>query len=78
MGFIINIRFNSHRPLPVEAETWWVVKRLKTELEQVYKIPADEIRVIFQGRELHDAVSLQVSCLITDERIQTYGVDLVD
>ena len=60
MGFVINIRFNAFRPLAIEVEPWWIVKRLKTELEKVHKVPADEIRVIFQGRELDDCISLQV------------------
>ena len=64
MSFVINVRFNSHRPLPIEVEPWWVVKRLKRELERVHNAPADEIRVIFQGRELHDSVSLEVSFFI--------------
>lgn len=64
MSFIINIRFNSHRTVPIEVEPWWVLKRLKSEIEKVHKVPADDIRVIFQGRELNDSVSIQVRLFI--------------
>lgn len=65
MSFIINIRFNSHRTVPIEVEPWWVLKRLKSEIEKVHKVPADDIRVIFQGRELNDSVSIQ-ECDLSD------------
>ena len=60
MRFIVNVRYNSCQPVPLEVECLSTVLTLKEKISIRYQLPADEIRIIFQGRELSNDVTFEV------------------
>ncbi|KAI0210323.1 E3 ubiquitin-protein ligase parkin [Lamellibrachia satsuma] len=59
MRFIVNVRYNSCQPVPLEVECLSTVLTLKEKISIRYQLPADEIRIIFQGRELSNDVTFE-------------------
>ena len=56
----VNVRYNSAKSVAVEVDPNWNVGRLKEEISKIKEIPKNEVRIIFQGREVHDSVTIQV------------------
>ena len=56
----VNVRYNSANSVAVEVDPNWNVGRLKEEISKIKRIPKNEVRIIFQGREVHDSLTIQV------------------
>uniref|UniRef100_A0A8C3JNI6 Ubiquitin-like domain-containing protein n=1 Tax=Calidris pygmaea TaxID=425635 RepID=A0A8C3JNI6_9CHAR len=55
------VRFNSSHGFPVEVGSDASILQLKEAVAQRQGVPADQLRVIFAGRELSNDLTLQVS-----------------
>ena len=60
MRFIVNVCYNSSQPVPLEIERLSTVLTLKEMIGTRFHLPADEIRVIFQGMELANGITFEV------------------
>ena len=60
---VINIRYNSNNPIAIEVDPKWDIRRLKQVISGRLRIPQQEVRIIFQGRELADIMRLEVCIL---------------
>ena len=60
MKFFVNVRYNTCQPVPMEVDRIATILTLKEKIGTRYQLPVDEIRVIFQGRELSDNVTFEV------------------
>ena len=60
MKFFVNVRYNTCQPVPLEVDRIATILTLKEKIGTRYQLPVDEIRVIFQGRELSDNVTFEV------------------
>ena len=59
-GPTINVILNSSNAVPIKTDTTWNIGRLKEEISSKHNVPKEEIKLIFQGKELKDAISVQV------------------
>uniref|UniRef100_A0A8C3B4L1 Parkin RBR E3 ubiquitin protein ligase n=1 Tax=Cairina moschata TaxID=8855 RepID=A0A8C3B4L1_CAIMO len=55
------VRFNSSHGFPVELRSDASILQLKEVVAQRLAVPADQLRVIFAGKELSNDLTLQVS-----------------
>lgn len=55
------VRFNSSHGFPVEVDSDTSIFQLKEEVAKRQGVPADQLRVIFAGKELRNDLTLQVS-----------------
>jgi len=60
-SFSVFVRFNSSHGFPVELGLDASILQLKEAVAQRQGVPADQLRVIFAGRELSNDLTLQVS-----------------
>ena len=60
MKFFVNVRYNTCQPVPLEVDRIATILTLKEKIGTRYQLPVDEIRVIFQGRELSDNATFEV------------------
>uniref|UniRef100_A0A803YIJ7 Ubiquitin-like domain-containing protein n=1 Tax=Meleagris gallopavo TaxID=9103 RepID=A0A803YIJ7_MELGA len=58
--FSVFVRFNSSHGFPVELGLDASILQLKEAVAQRQGVPADQLRVIFAGRELSNDLTLQV------------------
>lgn len=56
----INVKLNDQTSVSVLVDPSWDVGKLKEEISRKKGIPKEEIHIIFQGRTLHDSVTIQV------------------
>uniref|UniRef100_A0A8C5TRB5 Ubiquitin-like domain-containing protein n=1 Tax=Malurus cyaneus samueli TaxID=2593467 RepID=A0A8C5TRB5_9PASS len=62
------VRFNSSHGFPVEVSSDSSILQLKEAVAQRQGVPADQLRVIFAGRELSNDLTLQ-SCDLVQQSI---------
>lgn len=55
------VRFNSSHGFPVEVDSATSIFQLKEEVAKRQGVPADQLRVIFAGKELRNDLVVQVS-----------------
>lgn len=55
------VRFNSSHGFPVEVDSDTSIFQLKEVVAKRQGVPADQLRVIFAGKELRNDLTLQVS-----------------
>lgn len=55
------VRFNSSHGLPVEVDATASISQLKEAVAKRQGVPADQLHVIFAGKELSDDLLVQVS-----------------
>ncbi|XP_048343638.1 E3 ubiquitin-protein ligase parkin isoform X1 [Sphaerodactylus townsendi] len=65
---IVFVRFNSSHGFPVEADSDTSIFQLKEEVAKRQGVPADQLRVIFAGKELRNDLTLQ-SCDLASQSI---------
>ncbi|KQK73782.1 hypothetical protein AAES_163767 [Amazona aestiva] len=61
------VRFNSSHGFPVEVGSDASILQLKEVVAQRQGVPADQLRVIFAGRELSNDLTLQIDAFLTGE-----------
>lgn len=59
--FLVFVRLNSSHGFPVELRSDASILQLKEVVAQRLAVPADQLRVIFAGKELSNDLTLQVS-----------------
>ena len=59
-GFTVNVKYGPGRTLSIQVDPSWDVERLKEEISKVKNIPKEEVRILFQGREMHNSMTIQV------------------
>ncbi|XP_054828173.1 E3 ubiquitin-protein ligase parkin isoform X2 [Eublepharis macularius] len=65
---IVFVRFNSSHGFPVEVDSDTSIFQLKEEVAKRQGVPADQLRVIFAGKELRNDLTLQ-SCDLAQQSI---------
>uniref|UniRef100_A0A8C0J919 Ubiquitin-like domain-containing protein n=1 Tax=Chelonoidis abingdonii TaxID=106734 RepID=A0A8C0J919_CHEAB len=63
MFWSVFIRFNSSHGFPVEVDSDTSIFQLKEVVAKRQRVPADQLRVIFAGKELRNDLTLQNSDL---------------
>nr|KAF6277274.1 parkin RBR E3 ubiquitin protein ligase [Pipistrellus kuhlii] len=58
---IVFVRFNSSHGFPVEVDSATSILQLKEEVAKRQGVPADQLRVIFAGKELRNDLVVQVA-----------------
>lgn len=61
MSWSVFVRFNSSHGFPVEVNSDTSIFQLKEVVAKRQGVPADQLRVIFAGKELRNDLTVQVS-----------------
>lgn len=61
MFWSVLVRFNSSHGFPVEVDSDTSIFQLKEVVAKRQGVPADQLRVIFAGKELRNDLTVQVS-----------------
>ena len=59
MAFVVNVHYG-RQTVPLEIHPDWQVGVLKNQLSERLRVSPEEVRIIFQGRELENDYVIQV------------------
>ena len=58
---MLSVRFNSSIPRPVKVNIQWTVLQLKKEISKVHNVPLQDVKLVFQGKEVIDNMVIEVT-----------------
>ena len=56
----IYVKTNTGKTLPVDLDPKWDIKNVKEIVAEKMGMPAEEIKIIFAGKELHNSTIIEV------------------